>query len=129
MDTEGRRPEGKRPVILAVDRNQRNQELLDRVLERAGYGTCRAGSLEELDSALSGPAAYALALIDLGGFDRQIWDRCEMLRQKGIPFLLISPRPSDALQREGLMRGARGVLVKPLRMNEFVALLHHLIGA
>jgi hypothetical protein len=40
-----------------------------------------------------------LALIDIAGFERSIWERCEGLRAKQIPFLVLSPEQSTGLQQ------------------------------
>jgi len=86
------------PLILALDRNRRNLDLLSQFLGREGYETIAAASLEECDQALDERAGIKLALIDIAGFDRSVWERCERLRAKDIPFIIISPRQSAALQ-------------------------------
>ena len=69
-----------------------------------------------------------MALIDISGFDRTIWQYCEQLREKGIPLLVISPRESATITQEGITHGARSVLVKPLVMKELLILIHSMIG-
>lgn len=73
------------PVILAVDRNRRNLELLSHFLEKEGYQTHTAASPEEFDQALAELDHIAMALVDISGFDRSIWERCEGLRHNKIP--------------------------------------------
>jgi len=97
-------------MILAVDRNHRNLELLSQFLGREGYQTR--------------PAA---TLVDIAGFDRAIWERCEGLRHHKIPFLVLSPRQSAAVQQASLTHGARGVLIKPLVVRELLGLIHSLL--
>jgi hypothetical protein len=51
-----------------------------------------------------------LALVDITGFDRTIWERCEGLRHHKIPFLVLSPRQSASIQQvteEGRLDGRR----------------------
>lgn len=117
-----------RPAILAIDHNRRNLQLLSDLLHREGYRTLTATTLDEVDERLHGSEAFALVLIDLSGFGRRIWSRCEQLRATGTPFLVISPRHSASLQQESLSRGARGVLVKPLGMQELLGLIRSMIG-
>lgn len=112
--------------VLAVCHNTRNLELLTQFLQREGYPAMRAATLPELDEALEEPSGLSLALIDLSGFDAQIWQRCDRLHRDGIPFLLISAGRSRALRKEGLRRGARDVLGKPLAMQELSALIEGL---
>ena len=111
------------PVILAVDHNRRNLELLSQFLGRVGYQTRTATSLQEFDQALAEPDEIALALVDIAGFERSIWERCEALRHQKIPFLVLSPRQSAAIQQAGLTHGAQGVLVKPLTVKDLLSLI------
>jgi DNA-binding response OmpR family regulator len=116
-----------RPVILGVDRNHRNLELLSQFLEREGYQTRTAATLEEIDRVLAGANSIGLALVDIAGFDRAIWERCEGLRHHKIPFLVLSPRQSAAIQQTSLSHGARGVLIKPLIVKELLGLVRSLL--
>jgi DNA-binding response OmpR family regulator len=111
------------PVILAVDHNRRNLELLGQFLGREGYQMRTAAGLEEFDRALAEPDDIAVALVDIAGFDRTIWERCEALRHHKIPFLVLSPRQSAAIQQAGLTHGAHGVLVKPLAAKDLMGLI------
>jgi DNA-binding response OmpR family regulator len=115
------------PVILTVDRNHRNLELLSQFLGHEGYQTRPAVTLEEFDQALAEANGIGLALVDIAGFDRAIWERCEGLRRHKIPFLVLSPRHSAALQQESLTHGAHGVLIKPLIVKELLRLLGSLL--
>jgi DNA-binding response OmpR family regulator len=117
-----------KPVILALDRNPRNLELLAGVLARAGYDALTAGSLEEIDQILTGAEQVALALLDVAGFDRDIWERCACLRQKRVPFLVLSQRPSVRLEEESRDRGARGVLIKPLAIQHLLTVVRDLVS-
>ncbi len=111
------------PLILMVNSNPRNLELLEHFLAKAGYQTKGAASLEEANLRLEDAETPSLALVDIAGFDQRIWAFCESLRAREIPFLIISPRYSSALQQESITRGARGILVKPLAMQELLALV------
>ncbi len=114
-------------VILVVNRNARNSSLLSEFLEERGYPSVGVGSLDELDDVLEGADDYSLALIDVSGFDQQIWARCIRLRTASVPFLLISsPRQSVGVE-QGLRHGARGVLTKPLAMQELANLIDTLM--
>jgi DNA-binding response OmpR family regulator len=114
-------------VILAVDRNHRNLELLSQFLGRAGYETRTAATLEEFDRVLAEADGIGLALVDIAGFDRTIWERCEGLRHHKIPFLVLSPRQSAAIQQVSLTHGARGVLIKPLIVKDLLGLIRSLL--
>jgi DNA-binding response OmpR family regulator len=115
------------PVILVVDHNRRNLELLSQFIGRGGYQTRTVAGLEEFDLALMAPDQIALALVDIAGFDRSIWERCEALRHHKIPFLVLSPRQSAAIQQTSLTHGAHGVLVKPLTVKDLLGLICGLV--
>jgi DNA-binding response OmpR family regulator len=115
-------------TVLAVDRNRHNLELLEELLGGASYRVKPVGSLEEFDEALANNEPVNIGLIDLVGFDDRIWERCELLRNRGIPFLILSSRPSPVLQYESLNHGAQGVLIKPLTIRQLLGLIHALLG-
>ncbi|MCC3409933.1 MAG: response regulator transcription factor [Microcoleus sp. PH2017_10_PVI_O_A] len=115
-------------IILAVDRNQRNLQLLAQFLNKEGYHTIAADSFEEFARAIGEPARIGMALVDISGFDPRIWDCCEQLRNHQIPFLILSPRQSAAIGRESLSRGARSMLVKPLIVRDLLSIVHSLLG-
>ena len=115
------------PCILALDCNRRNLELLAAFLGKAGFAVHPTGNLEDFDAALASGADFGLALLDLAGFDSRIWERCDQLRTRGLPFLVISPKPNPGTQRAGLSRGAKGVLVKPLSSQALLGLVRMLV--
>jgi DNA-binding response OmpR family regulator len=114
-------------IILIVNRNPRNADLLSEFLERRGYLARAVGSLEEFDHVLDGGDGYSLALIDVGGFNHEIWSRCTRLRAASVPFLLISSPMHSVGTEQGLRHGATGVLTKPLAMSELANLIDTLV--
>lgn len=114
-------------LSLIVSANKRNLELLAQFLEKEGYQTATAATFDEFNQALDGSQEFSLALVDISGFDRGIWERCERLRTDDIPLLIISAKQSAALQQESITYGARGVLVKPLVVRELMALVKNLM--
>jgi DNA-binding response OmpR family regulator len=125
-DQEETRVEAQ-PSILAVDHNQRNLELLVQFLGQAGYPVLVARDASESGQLLDAHAEIGLALINLAGFDRSIWDLCEQVRTRGMPLLVISPKQSVAIEMESIAHGARGVLTKPLVVRELLALIQRLL--
>ena len=115
------------PSILVLDHNQRNLELLAQFLGQAGYQVLAARDLDESGQMLEAHGEIGLALINLAGFDRRIWDLCEQVRTKGMPLLVISPKQSVAIEMESLAHGARGVLTKPLVVRELLVLIQRLL--
>ncbi|MFC2003956.1 response regulator [Chloroflexota bacterium] len=115
-------------TILSVGSNRANLELLSQQLVKEGYETLSAASLEELDNSIQKKKDIALALIDLSGFDENIWERCEALRKAKIPFIVISPQRSPLIQKDSMKHGASGLLVKPLGIKELLEYIHTLLG-
>lgn len=115
-------------VILVVDSNRGSLGLLSQQLEQAGYETLGAASLEQFDQAIRGKKKIALALIDVSGFDHNIWERCDELSEAKLPFIVISPHRSPAVQRESMDHGASGVLIKPLDFKELMEHIHAVLG-
>ena len=115
-------------IVLVADSNRSALELLSQQLGQVGYATLSAPSLEELDQAIQGNEAIALALIDISGFDRHIWERCERLSRSGTPCLVLSPQRSPAVQRESMKHKAAGVLVKPLDFRDLLEHIHSVLG-
>ena len=115
------------PLILAVDRNRRNLELLCQFLGKEGYQLLTATTLDDFDRALADSDDIRLALVDISGFDRSVWERCEGLRDRKVPFLVLSLKQSTALQQASLTHGARGVLVKPLVVKELLGIIRSLM--
>ncbi|TMD62224.1 MAG: response regulator transcription factor [Chloroflexi bacterium] len=114
-------------AILLVNRNQRNLELLAEFLGKGGYALSTASSLEEFDQALAEENDVGVALVDITGFDQSIWERCEQLRSRKKPFLVVSPRQSAAIQQASLSHGAKGVMIKPLVVQELMGLVKSML--
>jgi DNA-binding response OmpR family regulator len=112
--------------ILAINRNQRNLELLQQFLKKEGYETHCVSTLDELDQILDQKVKFGIALIDISGFDRSIWGYCEKLSQV-LPLLVISPQQTASIREESLAHGAQGVLFKPLVLKELAGLIRNMI--
>ncbi len=116
------------PLILTVDTNHRNLELLNQFLAKEGYQTIGVSKLEEFERTLSELSQIKLVLLDISGFDRTIWERCEQLQNLQIPFLVISPKQSATIQHQSFAHGASSMLVKPLVIKQLLALIKSLLG-
>ncbi|KST66584.1 response regulator [Mastigocoleus testarum] len=118
-----------KPLILTVDRNRRNLELLKNFLIKQGYEVISASNLDELDRVLSESNNINLVLLDVSGFDQNIWIRCEQLKNQAIPFLIISAKSKyiTAIESESLARGASSILVKPLVIKQLLNLIRSLL--
>jgi DNA-binding response OmpR family regulator len=113
-------------LILTADRNQRNLELLAHFLNKEGYETLPVSSLEGFDKIFEQVDSFGLALVDISGFDRRIWEYCEKLSNNDVPLLVISPPQLSAIRQESIMHGAQGVMFKPLIVAELMNVIRSL---
>lgn len=118
----------KNPAILVVNANRSELETLTKELEEEGYITVGASSLEEMDNAIKGQENIKLALLDLTGFDKSIWEHCDQLHEAKVPFIVIAPQRSLGIQRDSMKHGANGLLVKPLGIKELIEHIHAALG-
>lgn len=114
---------------MVVAHNPKNVELLSQFFEKQDYRTSTASSLSEFDDLVKEETPANLALIDITGFDKSIWDRCEILRKKRVPFFIIFPKASDKVKDEGLSRGAKDVVVKPLSKDQLLKIVKLILGS
>ena len=115
-------------TILAMDRNSSNLTLLSKFLSREGYEVIGVSSIEDFEGAIASDLSIRLAIIDISGFDRFIWNCCEELRSLELPFLVISPQQSTLIKQQGMNYGAKQILVKPLMVQEFLQIIENLIN-
>jgi DNA-binding response OmpR family regulator len=113
-------------LILLVDHNARNLELLEDFLHKQGHQVQSMNGLDGFEGTLD-DHDVGLALIDISGFDRSIWDYCQMLSDRDIPFIVISPRQVSHIREEGRQHGAKDVLIKPLAAQELASLIKSLM--
>jgi len=118
----------KNPTILVLNRNQRNLDILNQILGEEGYEVVGSRDLESLDREVqTRQQDINLVLMDITGFNRSVWDSCELLRSADIPFLVLSTQHHHAVEKQGLIYGAKGVIVKPLAVKELLHLIKSLI--
>jgi CheY-like chemotaxis protein len=114
-------------LILALNRNQRNLDVLSKILKEEGFEVKGVTSPPEMDEVISNRDDIEMALIDISGFNQTVWESCEHLRKKEIPFLVLSPQHQMAVERQGRMHGAEEVLVKPLVVKELLFIIKSMV--
>lgn len=114
-------------TILLVNHLRRNLQLLTEFLEKEGYATFSVSTYAEFDEVLRQQTPIDGALVDIAGYDSHIWERCEQLRAAKVPFLVVSPQQSAAIQQAGLAHGARSVMVKPLVVKELIRVIQSIL--
>jgi|SRR5688572_15602789 CheY-like chemotaxis protein len=116
-----------KPRILTMDRNRRNLELLGEFLGKEGYETLPVATMEEFESVMESSEGIDIALIDISGFDRSIWQACERLTDRGLQLMVISPQQLSGIRQESMNHGAQGVLFKPLVVKELMQVIHSMM--
>ncbi len=114
--------------ILVVANHEKNLQLLADFLEDQGYDSRPASSIKGVDETLKEEDHLDMGLIDVTGFGRSIWDRCERIRNEGIPFFIISPQKTGKAEEKSLSEGARDVLTKPLDKSRLLQLVEVILG-
>ncbi|RME66291.1 MAG: hypothetical protein D6778_04965 [Nitrospirae bacterium] len=117
-------------LILVVNINKKNAEILSDFLGRYGFESIVATSIEELEGAINDNSEISLALVDITGFGKEIWDRMKGLQDKDIPFLIIYPKQikSIKLETEGIKAGAKAVLSKPLSSEYLIRFIKEMLS-
>lgn len=114
--------------ILALDKNSSNLELLGKFLSREGYGVIGVSSIEKFQEKILKEPTIKLAVVDVSGFDRRVWNCCEKLKILDIPFILISPKQSVTIKQQGINYGAREIMVKPLNLKYFLTAIRNFVN-
>ena len=114
--------------ILIVDTNRSNAQVLAEELLGAGYKTTIAASLNELDEILHNHFTFAMTVIDLSGFDDEIWKRCDNIRQNRIPCIIITPHRSPSIRREVINHRVDALLVQPVTVKEIIEHIRTTLG-
>ena len=116
------------PIILILDNNRTDLELLIQQFEDEGFVAVGVSGLEEMDSAIGEREAIDLAILNVTGFDNNIWERCARLHEARIPFIIIMTQRSSEIQRESMKYGASCLLIKPLATKDLIEHVHAVLG-
>lgn len=111
-------------VVLVVTTQARNGSLLRDVLTQNGYDVVLASSWEAWQKTLLQTPRIALVLVDGVALGADVERGYALLRERGIPFVVIVPRWEARIEVLALHHGARGMLVKPLDIPKFLAMMH-----
>lgn len=115
-----------RPLVLTLLLHEANRELVADCLSEHGFEVCRAEDLASGHRSLA-EEQLAGAVIDLSGLSDEVWRFCRELRQRSVPFLVLSPSDALEIQEVSQASGAGGVRVKPVARRELVALVERLV--
>jgi len=114
--------------ILLVACNQRNLDLLSQFLMKNGYLITSIKDLQGFELILKRSDVFGLALVDISGFNKDIWKYCELFSSRGMALVIIAPQKQQQVQYESLANGVKGVLYKPLMPSELLSTVSELLG-
>lgn len=105
-------------LILAIASKKRNLELMSELLRQAGYEVRTAESVAEFDGLITSTNGVSLIVLDIDGFTQAIWERCEQIKKRNIPMLVLARRLTSKTRQKVMSKGAYSVLEKPVRKAE-----------
>jgi len=68
-----------------VQRNSKNAELLNNALIKYSLNCFISADYDSLDSYLGKKDFFDIVLMDITGFDADIWERCKKIQQQNLP--------------------------------------------
>jgi len=116
-----------KPLIFSLSRNKRNSDILVKILGEQGYEVAGFSDPIEMVSEAKIREKVDLVLMDISGFNQNIWKSCEDLRLLDISFLVLSPQQHRVIEEQSMKQGAERVLVKPLVIKELLLLVKSLV--
>ncbi|MDD3754561.1 MAG: hypothetical protein PHQ17_08405 [Methanobacterium sp.] len=116
-----------KPLIFSLSRNKRNNDILVKILGEQDYEVAGHTDPVNMVSDVKTRKKVNLVIMDISGFNQDIWKYCEALRLLDIPFLVLSPQQHRVIEEEGMKQGAKRVLVKPLVVKELLFLVKSLV--
>lgn len=116
-----------KPLIFSLSRNKRNSDILVKILGEQGYDVAGFSEPIEMVSEAKKRQKVDLVLMDISGFNQNIWKSCEDLRLLDITFLVLSPQQHRVIEEQSMKQGAERVLVKPLVIKELLLLVKSLV--
>lgn len=116
--------------ILVVDDDVEVQGVITKALERAGFSADVAGTAEEARQRVSG-TKHHLVLVDLSLPDQPGINLIDDLSagQDAPPVIIITGHPSVDSAAEGMQRGARNYLTKPISPNALIEAVEAVLAA
>lgn len=116
-----------KPLIFSLSRNKRNNDILVKILGEQGYEVAGCTDPVGMVSDAKNREKVNLVIMDISGFNQNIWKSCEDLRLLDIPFLVLNPQQHRVIEEQGMKQGAKRVLVKPLVIKELLYLVKSLV--
>jgi DNA-binding response OmpR family regulator len=116
-----------RKRVLVAAAGKRNLELLQQFLGQEGFETLPAGSLDDMRLVLEQTPNIDIAVFDISGFSSEVWAFCDKLRERIVPFVVISGARSAGLEDRAARSGARVVMTKPLVVRNLIRVIRAML--
>lgn len=113
-------------TVLLVNRSTGNIRVMQRVLEESGYSGVAVGEESHVDAVVEAHAAPLVGVVDISGFGPEIWRVCERLRERRVPFVVLSTSRELRRGQQSLSHGASGILQKPVAKSALLDLIRTL---
>lgn len=115
------------PRALLLARNPANRRLLGELLQGLGLEVVEADGIEDVHSRIEAAKGLSVALVDIGGLTPEIWEVCEMLGEREVPVVVVTPSRTDEVHDATLKAGVHSVLEKPLQKANVTAIVRSLV--
>jgi DNA-binding response OmpR family regulator len=117
----------EKAVIVTLGKRDENQRLLAETLREMNYKVETTANKAELSSTLLESPGPDLSIIDIDGYDPDIWDISQQFAERSIPILIVTSADADRVQAEGGDYGIGSVLSKPLDGAELTTTINLLL--
>lgn len=114
--------------MLAVAANEANIRLLEDFLVDATGTVQIVTDVAEFDDAVDLDDPPPLAIVDIDGYGREVWELIERLGEAGVPVIVLARYRTQEVQQATLKYPVRTVLEKPVRKAQLKAIVDTLTG-
>jgi DNA-binding response OmpR family regulator len=111
----------EKALVVTLGKRDENQRLLAETLREMNYKVETTANKAELSSTLLESPGPDLSIIDIDGYDPDIW------AERSIPILIVTSADADRVQAEGGDYGIGSVLSKPLDGAELTTTINLLL--
>lgn len=117
----------EKALVVTLGKRDENQRLLAEALREMNYEVEIIANKTELSSTLSESPEPDLCIIDIDGYDPDIWKISKQFAERSIPILIVTSADADRVQAEGGDYGIGSVLSKPLDGAELTTTINLLL--
>lgn len=113
-------------TVLLINRKPGNIRVMQHVLGESGCNGVAVHEENDVDAAVAAHAAPLVGVVDISGFGPEVWRVCERLRERHVPFVVLSTSRELRRGQQSLSHGASGILQKPVAKAALLDLIRTL---